>query len=68
MDKQIDRGSLSEDVYGNNAAVTCPICGKVYIVSAMINKRGRNCPQCGNSKAIFRNNDGRKIATISWTA
>ena len=43
-----------EDWLGNNAAFTCPQpgCGKVYIVSALIYKDGRECPACGRSKAF----------------
>ena len=42
-----------EDWIGNNAAFTCPLpnCEKVYIVSALIYKNGRQCPACGLSKA-----------------
>jgi Zn finger protein HypA/HybF involved in hydrogenase expression len=41
---------LSEDWEGNNIAVTCPACGKVYIVSSMLHRKGRACPNCGRSK------------------
>ena len=43
-----------EDWLGNNAAFTCPQhgCGKVYIVSALIHKNGRECPACGRSKTF----------------
>ena len=42
------------DMYGNNAAVRCPSCLRVFIVSKWINRqRGRACPGCGKSRAIF---------------
>ncbi len=44
----------SEDWVGNNAAITCPneACGKVYLVSGMMHKKGRECPACGQSKVF----------------
>ena len=38
---------LTEDWYGDNAAVSCTSCGKVFIVSAVLNRKGRACPSCG---------------------
>ncbi len=45
------------DWYGNNAAFTCPVCGKVFIVSAVLNEKGkkkgeRECPGCGETVAF----------------
>lgn len=40
---------LTYDWYGNNAAFTCPHCNKVFIVSALLNKQGRECPKCSKS-------------------
>lgn len=37
----------NEDWVGNNAAFTCPACGKVFIVSGMLHREGRPCPKCG---------------------
>jgi len=70
MERQLDPKVLTEDLYGNNAAVTCPVtsCGKVYIVSRFANgKKGRKCPKCGQSETIVNKKDGRMMATISWT-
>jgi predicted RNA-binding Zn-ribbon protein involved in translation (DUF1610 family) len=58
-----------EDWEGNNAAFTCPNpnCGKVFIVSAMIHRNGRQCLDCG--KSIGRVKGGRQsggIANIEW--
>jgi hypothetical protein len=46
------------DKYGNNAAVRCPPCGGVFVVSTHLNqKSGRACPICGGSKAIVNGED-----------
>src|SRR6185437_11626332 len=52
----------SEDWYGNNAAVSCPLCSKTFIVSAFLNKGRRECPSCGRS---FAHIDGGSII-IEW--
>jgi hypothetical protein len=62
-ERPIDHTKLSEDWEGNNIAIQCPACGKVYIVSEQIHspKRGeageRTCP-CGKSKGRVKG--GRK--------
>jgi transcription elongation factor Elf1 len=67
MERKLDPEQKNEDVYGNNAAVACPLCGKVYIVSGLVNKKnGRRCPSCGRSTAQFKDKGGQKIATVSW--
>lgn len=38
-----------EDWVGNNAAFTCPECGKVFLVSGLIHRQGRPCPGCERS-------------------
>jgi hypothetical protein len=52
MQRTIDPNQLSEDWVGNNIAVTCPLCKKVFVVSAHLNRAGRKCPKCGRSTAI----------------
>jgi ribosomal protein S27E len=57
------------DWEGNNLAVTCPLCEKVYIVSGAPQIHGgtRSCPSCGKSEATI--DGGRKSggkAAISW--
>ena len=37
------------DWEGNNAAFTCPKCGKVFVVSGMLHQDGRKCPKCQKS-------------------
>lgn len=42
------------DVYGNNAAVRCPACLRIFVVSALVNRaNGRKCPACLGSLARF---------------
>ncbi len=63
-----------EDWEGNNAAFTCPVCQKVFIVSdtrmhiGPQKERGyRECPSC--AKSLARVNGGRKsrgTASIEW--
>jgi len=51
----LDKENLAqgEDWYGNTAAVTCFGCGKVFITSQVLHRRGRACPVCGKTKVIF---------------
>jgi hypothetical protein len=65
--RSIDHSRLDEDWEGNNIAVTCPACGKVYIVSGRIHHGKRDCPKCGKSAGTIEG--GRKsggTATIKW--
>jgi len=41
-----------EDFRGNNIAFNCPVCGKVFIVSGLSDKKGRDCPNCGKSRGF----------------
>lgn len=45
------------DHAGNNYAVECLSCHKVYIVSEYIHKGGRVCPHCGKSRAYANQAD-----------
>jgi predicted nucleic acid-binding Zn-ribbon protein len=45
--------AVGEDWYGNNAAVTCFKCGKVFLTSQILHRKGRACPQCGACKVLF---------------
>jgi predicted RNA-binding Zn-ribbon protein involved in translation (DUF1610 family) len=66
--------ALTEDWEGNNAAFTCPGCGKVFIVSDTrmhVGPNGetgyRECPNC--KKSVGRVKGGRKsggTASIEW--
>jgi hypothetical protein len=48
-----DNLTLGEDWYGNNAAVTCFACGKVFLTSQILHRKGRSCPKCGECKVMF---------------
>ncbi len=45
--------SLKEDWYGNNAAICCSSCGKVFFVSQILHRKGRACPKCGLTHATI---------------
>lgn len=69
MQKELDPKTTtrSEDWEGNNAAFTCPLCGKVFIVSGRIHRGKRKCPDCGESTGVVvggKKTGGR--ASISW--
>jgi len=51
QERVLDKNKLAktEDWVGNNIAVTCPVCGKVYVVSGALHPEGRKCPDCGES-------------------
>jgi phage FluMu protein Com len=52
----------TEDKAGNNIALTCPECGKVYIVSEFIHGGERSCPKCKKSKGFVKGDKAR----IHW--
>ena len=67
--QEFTEGSLgtNEDWAGNNAAFTCPLCGQVFIVSGLLHKQGRACPNCGGAKGFVeggRKSGGR--AYLDW--
>ena len=53
--RTLDKNNLGpdEDWYGNNAAVRCHACGKVFLTSQVLHRKGRACPACGRSKVTF---------------
>jgi len=62
-----DEKILDADWHGNNAAFTCPVCNKVFLVSAILNEPGgergvRLCPNCKTSTGRI-NAEG---ASIEW--
>lgn len=59
-----DKNNLAdrEDVWGNNAAVSCPCCGKVYVVSQFLNKGTRHCPKCHKSSLHY----AKGQITLEW--
>jgi len=51
------------DIYGNNAAVRCTSCEKVFVFSSLLNKvSGRVCPHCGKSRAMIDDDEVRITA------
>jgi transcription elongation factor Elf1 len=54
LKKKLDKQKLGhlEDWSGNNIALNCPVCGKVFVVSGLYDKDGRPCPNCGKSKGF----------------
>lgn len=57
-----------EDWEGNNVAIRCPVCAKVFIVNSTRMHGGyRKCPKCGKSGG--RVTGGRKSggsASVEW--
>lgn len=58
--RPLDPSRLDEDWEGNNAAVTCGSCGKVFLISGhkKIHSGERTCPHCGKTRVILKG--GRK--------
>jgi hypothetical protein len=66
-ERNIDPTRMGEDWEGNNIAVSCPACGKVFIVSGRIHHGKRDCPKCGKSTGTLMG--GKKsggTATVKW--
>lgn len=64
MKLELNANNLPKDAdwLGINAAFTCPICKKVFIVSSFIHDGKEVCPRCNESTAFCTgpaNNDGR---------
>jgi Zn finger protein HypA/HybF involved in hydrogenase expression len=59
---------LDEDWEGNNAAFKCPHCNKEFIVSALIHRGGRSCPNCHKSTGYcdIKGKKGGGTASIEW--
>jgi Zn finger protein HypA/HybF involved in hydrogenase expression len=56
-----------EDWEGNNAAFTCPVCGKVFIVSSHMHDGKRKCPSCGKSTGhVVGGKKSEGTAKIEW--
>jgi hypothetical protein len=65
MQRDIDPTQLVEDWLGNNIALSCPLCRKVFVVSGLLNRGGRKCPKCGNSVGVVEGGrDSGGSATI----
>jgi len=57
--RTLDKSNLGhgEDWYGNNAAVTCFSCGKVFLTSQVLHRKGRACPNCGKCKVLVKSSE-----------
>lgn len=64
MNRNLNQAALGrdEDWLGNNAAVHCPICRKLFIVSHFINKGRRKCPKCNMSTLSIT----KAAVTLTW--
>ena len=51
MSGDIDPHAIDQDWQGNNIALACPECSKVFIVSAYFHDGVRDCPNCGQVRA-----------------
>ncbi len=60
--------ALTEDWEGNNAAFTCPLCGKVFIVrgAANIHNGVRRCPNPTCGKSTGHVEGGRMSGGSAW--
>jgi hypothetical protein len=68
-ERPIDASRPTEDWEGNNVAVVCPVCTKVYITSGYLHEGRRSCPVCEQSEVIIeggRNSDGTAILRWNW--
>jgi hypothetical protein len=57
------------DWNGNNAAFTCPVCSKVFIVTSFneLGRIGLKCPGCGKSTAYCTGSAAKGgEARIEW--
>ena len=66
--RNLNPKACNEDRFGNNAAFCCPICGKIFVVSAFLKERGglegqRECPKCHRSVARVTKTE----AVIEWS-
>jgi hypothetical protein len=62
-----DHMACDEDWDGNNAAFSCPVCRKVFLVSAHMHSGKRECPNCHKSTGYVvggKNSNG--TARIEW--
>jgi anaerobic ribonucleoside-triphosphate reductase len=64
--KKLSKDTLGhfEDWRGNNIALSCPVCGKVYVVSGLADQKGRECPNCGKSRGLVDKHGNDAI--IEW--
>jgi hypothetical protein len=62
-----DHMAADEDWEGNNAAFSCPVCRKVFLVSSHMHEGKRECPSCHKSTGYVeggKKSEGK--ARIEW--
>jgi rubrerythrin len=67
--RNIDKDYMArdEDWDGNNAAFSCPCCGKVFLVSGYMHEGKRVCPVCQDSTGyVIGAKDSGGSARIEW--
>ena len=68
--RQLDPNNLGhdEDWEGNNAALRCPHCEKVFLVSGNIHRGVRKCPNCGNAtgRCDIKGRQSGGSASLEW--
>jgi hypothetical protein len=67
--RQIDKDhpACDEDWDGNNAAFSCPICRKVFLVSEYMHGGQRDCPNCHKSTGYVKGGKATGgSARIEW--
>ena len=66
---QLDPNNLGKDHdwEGNNVAFKCPQCQKVFIVSGLIHRGTRTCPNCGQSSgSVYGGRKSGGTAKLEW--
>ena len=67
MQRDIDPDQINGDWIGNNIAVECPLCKKVFIVSEFIHHGERQCPKCSKSRGVVHGSrDKGGQAFVMW--
>jgi hypothetical protein len=67
--RELDPNALrmDEDWVGNNAAFTCPVCGKVFLVSQIVHRGSRPCPKCDKSTGRIKGGSSQGgTASLEW--
>ena len=72
MKLELDPNNLPKDAdwEGNNAAFTCPKCGKVFIVSWLVHHGKRRCPnkKCGKYTGYCDKKGRKEVIKSGGTA
>ena len=66
MRRHINGDVKDSDFVGNNAAFTCPICTKVFIVSGFLHEGQRKCPVCKKAIGYVRGSSNNGEAFLEY--